>query len=328
MNSQEYRNLQEAYLDVYQELDELHRGRHGQTETEYMDSRSDAGKQISGDSKTSGAAYSHRSYKGVGKPAKPGERQETQGKMDRGTKIDIEYRKAARLKKEELSLDERVLGQDPEMRRAGAKERKSGDKRLSPAAGKENANKMQRDVKFFDKLTKKNRNVVGLVTKEEVEQIDEAEVMKHQKERGAIERRKKMKGYEPPTKGVHGEIERRQAQKPPSKLRSGSLPESYDLFDAILEYLVAEGYADTNESALVIMANMSEEWRQSIVEVKLDPRGRPASGPMNVYKQSKPNTDPAFQAALKSVRDADAKKTPEQRKAELDAYRERQMNNK
>jgi hypothetical protein len=90
--------------------------------------------------------------------------------------------------------------------------------------------------------------------------------------------------------------------------------------------LVAEGYADTNESALVIMANMSEEWRQSIVEVKLDPRGRPASGPMNVYKQSKPNTDPAFQAALKSVRDADAKKTPEQRKAELDAYKERQMN--
>ena len=40
----------------------------------------------------------------------------------------------------------------------------------------------------------------------------------------------------------------------------------YDTFDAILEHLVAEGYADTNESALAIMANMSEEWRQSIVE--------------------------------------------------------------
>ena len=173
----------------------------------------------------------------------------------------------------EVCLDEAVKGasrHDTEMRKAASTERKSGIKnRLSPAAGKNNADKMQRDVKFFDKLTKKNRNVVGLVTKEEVE-----------------------------------------------------------IFDTILEYLVAEGYADTNESALVIMANMSEEWRQSIVEVKLDPRGRPASGPMNVYKQSKPNTDPAFQAALKSVRDADAKKTPEQRKAELDAYRERQMNNK
>ena len=171
----------------------------------------------------------------------------------------------------EVCLDEAVKGasrHDTEMRKAASTERKSGIKnRLSPAAGKDNADKMQRDVKFFDKLTKKNRNVVGLVAKEEV-----------------------------------------------------------DIFDAILEYLIAEGYADTNESALVIMANMSEEWRQSIVEVKMDPRGRPASGPMNVYKQSKPNTDPAFQAALKSVRDADAKKTPEQRKKELDAYKERQMN--
>ena len=101
---------------------------------------------------------------------------------------------------------------------------------------------------------------------EQDEILGEAEIMKHQKERSDIGRRKKMKGYEPPTKGVHGEIERRQAKKPPSKLRSGSLPESYDLFDTILEHLVAEGYADTNESALAIMANMSEEWRQSIVE--------------------------------------------------------------
>ena len=39
-----------------------------------------------------------------------------------------------------------------------------------------------------------------------------------------------------------------------------------DMFEHILDHLVAEGYADTNESALVIMANMSEEWRESIVE--------------------------------------------------------------
>jgi hypothetical protein len=44
------------------------------------------------------------------------------------------------------------------------------------------------------------------------------------------------------------------------------LPESYDNFDIILEYLVAEGYADTNEDALAIMANMSEEWREDILE--------------------------------------------------------------
>jgi hypothetical protein len=42
--------------------------------------------------------------------------------------------------------------------------------------------------------------------------------------------------------------------------------EEVDIFDAILEHLIVEGYANTNESALVIMANMSEEWRQSIVD--------------------------------------------------------------
>jgi hypothetical protein len=101
---------------------------------------------------------------------------------------------------------------------------------------------------------------------EQDEILGEAEVMKHQKERSAIERRKKMKGYEPPTKGVHGEIERRQAQKPPSKLRSGSLPESYDLYDIILSHLIDEGYADTEDAAEAIMVNMSEEWKEEILD--------------------------------------------------------------
>jgi hypothetical protein len=38
-----------------------------------------------------------------------------------------------------------------------------------------------------------------------------------------------------------------------------------DVFTQVLEYLVAEGYADTNENALAIMANMSEEWMGSII---------------------------------------------------------------
>ena len=51
-----------------------------------------------------------------------------------------------------------------------------------------------------------------------------------------------------------------------ARKRAEALNNSYDLFDAILEHLIVEGYADTNENALVIMANMSEEWRRSIVE--------------------------------------------------------------
>jgi hypothetical protein len=56
-----------------------------------------------------------------------------------------------------------------------------------------------------------------------------------------------------------------------SRQRQASmLNQSFDPFDYILEYLVAEGYADTNEAAISIMANMSEEWRVSIVEEVLD----------------------------------------------------------
>jgi hypothetical protein len=48
------------------------------------------------------------------------------------------------------------------------------------------------------------------------------------------------------------------------------MKEEVDIFDVILEHLVTEGYADTNDAALVIMVNMSEEWRQSIVEAEGD----------------------------------------------------------
>jgi len=51
----------------------------------------------------------------------------------------------------------------------------------------------------------------------------------------------------------------------PSEKPTG-LNNSADLFDIVKGHLMSEGYADTEEAALAIMANMSEEWRQSIVE--------------------------------------------------------------
>ena len=104
--------------------------------------------------------------------------------------------------------------------------------------------------------------------------------------------------------------------------------ESYDLYDIILSHLIDEGYAETPEAAERIMVNMSEEWRESIVETRMDPRGRPASGPMNVYANPKGKPSQARLDAIKSYEDEQRKKTPEQRKKELDDYRERQMNNK
>ena len=45
-----------------------------------------------------------------------------------------------------------------------------------------------------------------------------------------------------------------------------------DLFDIVKGHLMSEGFADTEEAALAIMANMSEEWRKSIIE-EVDSQG-------------------------------------------------------
>jgi len=53
-------------------------------------------------------------------------------------------------------------------------------------------------------------------------------------------------------------------------VKSVPVQDDVDLFDVVKGHLMSEGYADTEEAALAIMANMSEEWKQSIVE-QLDP---------------------------------------------------------
>ena len=198
----------------------------------------------------------------------------------------------------EVCLDEVVKGasrHDTEMRKAASTERKAGVKnRLSPSKGKGNADKMQSDINYFDKLTKKNKNVVGLVTKEEVEQIDELSVNKMntyinkaEKDRDILNKkwdqgtatskeRKKVFDREEGEARASKKIRQKTGKdsfrlNALDKLKSAITKEEVDLFDTILEYLVAEGYADTNENALVIMANMGEEWRQSIVEATYKP---------------------------------------------------------
>ena len=47
--------------------------------------------------------------------------------------------------------------------------------------------------------------------------------------------------------------------------KRGISAESYDLYDIILSHLFDEGYADTFESAEAIMVNMSEDWMGSII---------------------------------------------------------------
>lgn len=49
--------------------------------------------------------------------------------------------------------------------------------------------------------------------------------------------------------------------------KKGTVPQKggKDMFEHIINYLIDEGYADTNQAAVAIMANMSEDWKQSIL---------------------------------------------------------------
>ena len=89
-------------------IEELHKGRHGQSEKEYQDSRSDAGKMVSGDSKMSGSRYAQgrRTSSDAGPQTAGGsQKPASQGKMDSGSRTDLTFRKAA-LKKKAAEMKE------------------------------------------------------------------------------------------------------------------------------------------------------------------------------------------------------------------------------
>ena len=99
-------DISKTYLD---QVSELYKGKHGQTEKQYQDSRSDAGKMVSGDSKMSGSKYAQgrRTGSDAGpQPAGGSKKPASQGKMDRGSRIDLQFRKAALKKKLEANWKE------------------------------------------------------------------------------------------------------------------------------------------------------------------------------------------------------------------------------
>ena len=110
-------------------VEEIYKGKHGQTEKQYQDSRSDAGKMVSGDSKMSGSKYAQgrRTGSDAGpQPAGGSKKPQSQGKMDSGSRTDLTFRKAALKKKanEEVEVDEAM--------RPGERQRKVAAKMHNP----------------------------------------------------------------------------------------------------------------------------------------------------------------------------------------------------
>ena len=80
--------------------------------------------------------------------------------------------------------------------------------------------------------------------------------------------------YDPDANRGKGEVlTRKQMEK--KRRKALRQQEEVSVYDIVLSHLLDEGYADTVESAEGIMLNMSEEWRESIVEKMLDEAEKP-----------------------------------------------------
>jgi len=220
-NYEQIENMMESGLFTMQEIesiigiDEIYKGKHGQSEREYQDSRSNAGKMVSGTSTLSGAAYSSRGVKNTGpNPAGGSKKPQGQGRMTSGQRTELQYRKANLTRKEEVELDEGRTTSLQALSRESAK-RKADKERGRPET--------------------------------------ESEV------HGRLMMGNFRPGASPKERAAGGRQRLKDRGKVPKK-------DGKDMFEHILEYLVTEGYAATNKEALVIMANMSEEWRSEIIE--------------------------------------------------------------
>ena len=134
-------DISRTYLD---QVSELYKGKHGQTEKQYQDSRSDAGKMVSGDSKGSGANYSYRAKNTGSNPAGGSKKPQGQARMGKKDRDYLAYRKA-NLKKEELeetglfsekeiaAIEEAMSSYDKNRKRAA---QRAADRNAARAAGK------------------------------------------------------------------------------------------------------------------------------------------------------------------------------------------------
>jgi len=91
-------------------------------------------------------------------------------------------------------------------------------------------------------------------------------------------------------------------------LAKGAMGEAVDLYDIILSHLLDEGYAETQEQAEVIMVNMSEGWRESIVEEVFN-EGYKRLPRIKMAKQMLRKASSAFKGAHKTGIEGDSPET-------------------
>ena len=226
MNSQDFRNLQEAYLNVYQELDEAVYGGEPKKVEEPKDTRLVV---TNADKKGNTPAYQNFK-KGDKRYRAADHMDEATAMAKRGLDEPAIRNKIASTTRGGASADRATALADRQT--YGDNKKKEGREKL--------ARKQRGD---FRNTTSSSPGLRGYAYKS-----NDPKVKVKQDARGA---------------------QRGRAALTPNERKQLNM--EFDFYDLVLSHLLDEGYADTNENALVIMANMSEEWRENILtEVSQD----------------------------------------------------------
>jgi len=229
MNSQDFRNLQEAYLNVYQDLDEAVYGGEPKKAEEPKDTRLVV---TNADKKGNTPAY--QNFK------KGDKRYRAADHMDEATAMA------------KRGLDEPAIRKEIANKTGASGAGSFADKATALADRQTYGDNKKKEGR--EKLARKQRGDFRNTTSSSpglrgyAHQSKDPKVKAKQDARGA---------------------QRGRAALTPNERKQLNM--EFDFYDLVLSHLLDEGYADTNENALVIMANMSEEWRENILtEVSQD----------------------------------------------------------
>jgi hypothetical protein len=225
MNSQDFRNLQEAYLNVYQELDEAVYGGELKKAEEPKDTRLVV---TNADKKGNTPAYQNFK-KGDKRYRAADHMDEATAMAKRGLDEPAIRNKIASTTRGGASADRATALADRQT--YGDNKKKEGREKL--------ARKQRGD---FRNTTSSSPGLRGYAYKS-----NDPKVKAKQDARGA---------------------QRGRAALTPNERKQLNM--EFDFYDLVLSHLLDEGYADTNENALVIMTNMSEGWKDNILEARVD----------------------------------------------------------
>jgi len=144
------KKLKKMHKEEVENVEELYKGKHGQSEKEYQAGRSDAGKRISGDEKHGPASYTRRGVVDQ-KPTKPGEKPEHTPKLGSAEKNELAYRKS-RLKKEDVEFVDNLI-------ESGKFSDEEIEKIVEAQVARNNPEKYERDQEKNDTRSKKQKRM-------------------------------------------------------------------------------------------------------------------------------------------------------------------------